>query len=139
MRNLMAQRPQRGANKSPIRKQRFLVADNNWLPLTITKLRSRTNKLHPSKSRLCLSCLLESWHFVHKRQRRSLNRSSECMEFAHSARCLTTKAQPRRINEVARVSGPNNAHRRWLQRLVRPHTILSSVENDAPRISKGLC
>jgi hypothetical protein len=33
---------------------------------------------------------------------------------------LTTQAQPRRINDVARVSGTDNAHRRWLQRMVSP-------------------
>lgn len=35
----------------------------------------------------------------------------------HIADAAAQRAQPRRVKDVARVSGTDNAHRRWLQRL----------------------
>jgi hypothetical protein len=46
------------------------------------------------------------------------NRIVVCCMLTMRERRLTTKAQPRRVKDVARVSGTDNAHRRWLQRFV---------------------
>src|SRR5690242_1538383 len=45
------------------------------------------------------------------------HREDDSSSNAHSR--LTNKAQPRWSNDLARVSGTDNANRRWLQRLVR--------------------
>ena len=52
---------------------------------------------------------------------RSLSRQLDNAQGDELRRLTTTQAQPRRISDVARVSGTDNAHRRWLQRFVRWH------------------
>ena len=41
------------------------------------------------------------------------------VQFAYERSGLTSRDQPRRNDEVARVSGTDNTHRRWPQRFVR--------------------
>src|SRR5688572_26041595 len=77
---------------------------------------------------------------VHHKVRECAHQNAEnktYYESFHGARILlTTKAQPRRINDVARVSGTDIATRRWLEQFVSPFSVNTSQHNSERQVNR---